>query len=69
VFYCIEHNTDLLSLSLDEFKTQSDLFEADIYNAISLETCVEKRLVEGGPSRVSVEKQIKTAEDLLNRLK
>ena len=69
VFYCIEHNTDLLSLSLDKFKTQSDLFEADIYNAISLETCVEKRLVEGGPSRVSVEKQIKTAEDLLNRLK
>ena len=68
VFYCIERSTDLLSLSLDEFKAQSDLFEKDIYEAISLETCVEKRIVDGGPSKVSVDKQIKNAKDMLLKL-
>lgn len=65
VFYCIERSTDLLSLSLDEFKAQSDLFENDVYEAISLETCVEKRIVDGGPSKVSVDKQIKNAKEML----
>lgn len=68
VFYCIERSTDLLSLSLDEFKAQSDLFEKDIYEAISLETCVEKRIVDGGPSKVSVEKQIKNAKEILLKI-
>lgn len=68
VFYCIEHNTDLLSLSLDEFKEQSDLFENDIYEAISLETCVEKRLVDGGPSSKSMDRQIEYAKEILGNI-
>jgi len=50
VHYCIEHNTSLEKLSLDEFKQFSDLIEDDVYDAISLETCVNKRMVTGGPS-------------------
>ncbi len=50
VHYCIENNTTLEKLSLDEFKKFSDLIEDDVYDAISLKTCVEKRTVIGGPS-------------------
>jgi len=50
VHYCIENNTSLLDLKLEEFKKFSDLIEEDVYDAISLKTCVEKRLVTGGPS-------------------
>ena len=50
VHYCIEHNTSLEKLSLDEFKQFSDLIEDDVYDAISLETCVNKRMVTGAPS-------------------
>ena len=55
---CIEKNTVLDTLSLDEYKKHSDIFENDLYNEISLETCVEKRISEGGTSVSSVEKQI-----------
>ncbi|MCR5803450.1 MAG: argininosuccinate lyase [Clostridia bacterium] len=50
VHYCIENNKSLLDLKLDEFKKFSDLIDEDVYDAISLKTCVEKRLVTGGPS-------------------
>ena len=50
VHYCIENNTTLEKLSLEEFKKFSDLIEDDVYDAISLKTCVEKRTVIGGPS-------------------
>ncbi len=55
---CIEKNTVLDALSLDEYKKHSDIFEDDLYNEISLKTCVEKRISEGGTSVSSVEKQI-----------
>ena len=50
VHYCIENNKSLLDLTLDEFRKFSELIDEDVYNAISLTTCVEKRLVTGGPS-------------------
>ena len=50
VHYCIENNKSLLDLNLDEFRQFSDLIDEDVYDAISLKTCVEKRLVTGGPS-------------------
>ncbi|MBO7424379.1 MAG: argininosuccinate lyase [Clostridiales bacterium] len=50
VHYCIENNKSLLDLKLDEFRQFSDLIDEDVYDAISLKTCVEKRLVTGGPS-------------------
>ena len=52
-------------MSLEEYKKYSDLFEEDLYNEISLETCVSKRISEGGTSVESVEKQIKIALESL----
>lgn len=49
VLYCIEKNTSIDALSLEELKGISDKFEEDIYDAVSLKTCVEKRLVIGAP--------------------
>ncbi|MBR1852625.1 MAG: argininosuccinate lyase [Lachnospiraceae bacterium] len=49
VLYCIEKNTSIDALSLSELKEISDQFEEDIYDAISLKTCVEKRLTIGAP--------------------
>ncbi len=56
VLYCITNNTDLSSLTLDEYKTLSPIFEKDIYEAISLETCVNLRQVIGGPAKEQMEK-------------
>ena len=49
VLYCIEKNTSIDALSLEELKEISDIFEEDIYDAVSLKTCVEKRLTIGAP--------------------
>lgn len=49
VLYCIEKNTSIDALSLSELKEISDVFEEDIYDAVSLKTCVEKRLTVGAP--------------------
>ncbi len=55
---CIAEGKVLEDLTLSEYKEFSDLFEDDLYNEISLETCVEKRISEGGTSVKSVEAQI-----------
>lgn len=49
VLYCIEKNTSIDALSLEELKSISSVFEEDIYEAVSLKTCVEKRLTIGAP--------------------
>lgn len=49
VLYCIEKNCAIDDLTLDELKRISEVFEQDVYEAISLETCVEKRLTIGAP--------------------
>jgi argininosuccinate lyase len=49
VLYCIDKNTSIDALSLDELQAISDKFDADIYDAVSLKTCVEKRLTIGAP--------------------
>ncbi len=49
VLYCIEKDTCIDALSIEELKAISDKFEPDIYEAISLQTCVEKRLTLGAP--------------------
>ncbi len=59
VAHCIKNHTVLENLSLDTYKSFSNLFEEDLYDDISLITCVEKRISEGGTSVSSVEKQIK----------
>lgn len=65
VLYCIEKNISLDEMTLDEYKKISPVFEDDIYEAISLETCVEKRETIGAPSRTSMEKVIAVNEEYL----
>ena len=59
---CIAKHTVLDALSLDEYKAHSEIFENDLYYEISLETCVAKRISEGGTSISSVEKQIESVK-------
>jgi argininosuccinate lyase len=66
VAYCIENGLTLETLPIKEYKKMSELFADDIYDAINLETCVNQRTSEGGPSPVSVINQIEYTE---NRLK
>ena len=65
VLHCIDKNCALDDLPLEEFKTFSDKFDKDIYNAISLKTCVEKRLTEGAPGSAAVQEAIRQAEAYL----
>ena len=54
VFYCIEKDMSLDELTIDEFKEFSDKIEEDVYNAISMETCVNDRKIIGGPAKETV---------------
>ena len=54
---CIAKQCVLDEYPLDEYKKYSDLFEQDLYEEISLETCVNKRNSEGGASPKSVLEQ------------
>ncbi|MBQ8572819.1 MAG: argininosuccinate lyase [Ruminococcus sp.] len=65
VAYCIEKNTVLEKLPFENYKELSDLFEEDVYEEISLETCVKKRISKGGTSVESVEAQIKYVTEFL----
>ena len=64
---CIAKHTVLDALSLEEYKAHSDVFEKDLYDEISLETCVAKRISEGGTSVASVEKQIEAVRAIINK--
>ncbi len=58
VLYCIEQKKAIEELTLEELKKISPVFEEDIYEAVKLETCVNKRLTLGGPGREEMEKVI-----------
>ena len=66
VLYCIENKKAIDELKILELKSICDMFDMDVYDAISLETCVEKRLTTGGPSRTAIEEEIKANEKFLN---
>ena len=51
------------ALTLRDFRAISGLFDADVYDALALKTCVNGRKVYGGPARESVEKQISLIEE------
>ncbi|MDC7302657.1 argininosuccinate lyase [Agathobacter ruminis] len=65
VLYCIEKNCAIDDLSMEELKQISPVFENDIYDAISMETCVNTRLTIGAPSRTAMEQVIAKYEDYL----
>ena len=58
VLYCIEQNKAIEELSLEELKAVSPVFEKDIYDAVSMDTCVNKRLTLGAPGRAAMEQVI-----------
>ena len=53
-------------MSLDELKKFSDVFEEDVYDAISMETCVNKRLTVGAPGQEAMKKVIQINEEYLS---
>ena len=59
VLYCIDKNSAIEDLTLEELKNISPAFEDDIYDAISLKTCVDKRLTIGAPGSEAMKKIIK----------
>ncbi len=58
VAMCMEQGEILESLPLETYRGFSELFDEDLYEAIDLKNCMEKRISEGGTSAASVEKQI-----------
>ncbi len=66
VLYCIEKNSSLDQLSLEEYQAVSPVFQSDIYEAISLKTCVEKRLTKGAPSPEAMKEIIALGYNYLN---
>jgi len=67
VAHCIENKTVLDSLPIEEYKKHSELFEDDLYDEISLESCIEKRISQGGTGKKSVNEQIAFIEKFLNK--
>ena len=62
---CIELNTTLDQLPIEEYRAYSPIFDTDIYEAIDLLTCVSQRKIPGGPAPETVKKQIEwTLEQL-----
>ena len=65
VAYCIKENTTLEELPLDVFKEFSDAFAEDVYDAIDLDNCVNRRTAYGGPSPESVKHQIEILKEFI----
>ena len=65
VAYSITKKKTLETLTLDEYKAECEVFEQDVYQAISLETCVSGRSVDGGPAEKAVQSQIKYMQDFV----
>lgn len=59
VLLCVEKKTGLDQLELSEYQKVSPVFEEDIYEAISMDTCVNKRLTVGAPAKAAMEESIK----------
>ncbi len=68
VLYCIDNGKSLDEMTIDEYKTFSDVFNEGIFEAISLEKCVNSRSIDGGPSKQYTQKLIKFNEDYINEL-
>ena len=62
---CIKKGITLDKMSLEEYKAHSDIFEDDLYNEISLETCVKKRISKGSTGYESVKEQLKYVTEFL----
>ena len=66
VAYCIKNGEVLESLTLEKYKEFDNLFAEDLYEEISLQTCVLKRISAGGTGPGSIQKQIDYITEFLN---
>ena len=62
---CVKEGITLDEVPLEEYKSYSDIFAEDLYDEISLETCIRKRISKGSTGYDSVEEQIKYVEEKL----
>ena len=67
VLYCIDKGIAIDDMSLEELKGFSEVFEEDIYDAISMYTCVNKRLTIGAPGKEAMEKEIAACHEFLEK--
>ncbi len=69
VLYCINNDKGLEDLTLDEFRAISPVFDESVYEAISVEKCVEARNIPGGPSPEYIKKLIEQNKEYINSIK
>ena len=65
VLYCIDQNKSLDQLTLEEFQAVSPVLKEDVYDAISMETCVKKRMTIGAPGQEAMKKVIAVYKERL----
>ena len=68
VLYCINNNTNLDDLSIEEYRKISPVFDESVYDAIKVEKCVEARNVVGGPSKEYMSKLIEENKKYISNL-
>lgn len=66
VLYCIEKNRAIDEMTLEELKAVSPVFEEDIFEAVSMKTCVEKRLTLGAPGQEAMKKVLDLEREYLS---
>ena len=69
VLYCIEKDKAIDDLSLEELQAISPVFEADLFDAVRMETCVEKRNTKGAPGVEAMKAVIQENEHLFTSIK
>lgn len=67
VLYCIEKGIAIDDMSIDELKAVSPVFEDDVYDAISMETCVSTRCTIGAPSKTAMDKAIASYDEYMSQ--
>ncbi len=65
VLFCIERGKAIEELSMEELKGISPVFEKDLYEAVSLKTCVDKRETLGAPGEKAMEREIALSREWL----
>ena len=69
VAYALDHNKSLDQFRMEEFKACSPIFEEDVYDAISMETCVNGRSIVGGPALETVKHAIANGRAYVEQVK
>ena len=67
VLYCVERGIAIDDMSLEELKAISPVFEEDIFESVSMKTCVEKRLTLGAPGTEAMKKVIELEKAYLSK--